>query len=111
MILQGITVTLIDRVQTGVDAFRRPVYKEMPVEVPNVLVIPVGSDDLPLDDNIKGNRIRYNLCIPKEDGHAWHAAEVEFYGKRWQAVGVPELWIPELVPLGWNKRVTVERYE
>jgi hypothetical protein len=35
---------------------------------------------------------------------------VEFFGEKWQTVGFPQEWIGGLVPLGWNKRVEVERF-
>ena len=109
--LQGIPVILHDRVKTGVDALNRPVYETVPVQVDNVLAYPLGSDDITADTDLSGKHTRYALCIPKEDSHAWHGAEVEFLGERWKAVGTPEIWLPDLTPLGWNKRVTVERYE
>ena len=109
--LQGMTVTLYDRVQTGVDGLNRPVYDQVPVQVDNVLAYPLGTGDITADTDLSGKHIRYALCIPKEDDHAWHGTDVEFFGERWHTVGVPEIWLPDLTPLGWNKRVTVERYE
>lgn len=109
--LKGMTVTLYDRKQTGVDALNCPVYEQVPVQVENVLVYPLGTGDITADADLTTTHTRYALCIPKEDQHAWHGSDVEFFGQRWHTVGVPEIWLPDLTPLGWNKRVTVERYE
>lgn len=108
--LQGIKIRLYEPTQTGVDAFNHPVFDEKPVDVENVLVFPTGTDPVVDDTNLSGKRIRYTLLIPREDGHVWHDRTVEFWGHKWRTVGLPEEWISDLLPLGWNKRVEVERY-
>lgn len=110
-LLQGITIKLHERVKTGENAFRSPIYDEIITDVENVLVFPSGSDPVLEDTQLQGKRLTYTLCIPKEDSHIWENRTVEFFGKKWQVVGLPEEWIGELVPLGWNRRVQVERYE
>lgn len=112
-LIQGIPVKLYQRNQTGVDAFNTPVYEEVATTVDNVLVFPSesGSDPVVGDIQLRGKRLTYTLCIPKDDTHIWEHRTVEFFGKKWTVVGLPEEWISELAPLGWNKRVQVERYE
>lgn len=109
-LIKGIPVILYDRIQTGVDAFRAPIYEETPVTVENVLVCPVSAQDITTDFQIYGKRLEYELCIPKEDGHNWENRVVEFFGAKWRIFGFPMEWIGENVPLGWNKKVKVERY-
>jgi hypothetical protein len=109
-LIQGIDVVLHDRVQTGEDAFHAPVYNTVPVTVGNVLVFPGDPEGITGDTQLHGKRIRYWLCIPKEDTHLWEDRTVEFFGEKWQTVGFPQEWIGGLVPLGWNKRVEVERF-
>ena len=36
---------------------------------------------------------------------------VEFFGAKWHTVGFPIQGIDEMIPLKWNKKVTVEKYE
>jgi hypothetical protein len=36
---------------------------------------------------------------------------VEFFGQRFRTIGFPTQGIEELIPLAWNKKVKVERYE
>lgn len=109
-LLQGIAVKLYEPKQIGVDSFNAPVYSDEPVEVDNVLVFPTASAPIVDDTNLRGKRLEYTLCIPKEDEHIWVDRTVEFFGHKWSTVGFPEEWISELAPLGWNKRVQVERY-
>lgn len=109
-LIQGIPVLLIDREQIGTDALNAPIWEERSVTVDNVLVFPDDTGDITQDTNLRGKHSRYTLCIPKEDAHNWENREVEFFDHRWKTVGFPEEWISGLVPLGWNRRVTVERY-
>ena len=44
--INGITVVLYERTQTGVDGFNNPVYDEKAVSVDNVLVFPVEDKDI-----------------------------------------------------------------
>lgn len=110
-LIQGIPIKLYERTRTGTNAFNAPIYEDIPVTVGNVLVFPSGSDPVVGDIQLHGKRLTYTLCIPKEDTHVWKNRTVEFFGHKWKVVGLPQEWISDLVPLGWNKRVQVERYE
>lgn len=109
-IIKGIPVILYDRVQTGVDDFRAPIYSETPVTVENVLVCPVGTQDVITDFQLYGKRAEYELCIPKDDTHIWENRVVAFFGAKWRVFGLPIEWIGQNVPLAWNRKVKVERY-
>ena len=109
-IIKGIPGTLYDRIQKGVDAFRAPIYEETKVTVENVLVCPVSTQDITTDFELYGRRLEYELCIPKEDSNTWENRVVEFIGAKWRTFGSHMEWIGANVPLGWNKKVKVERY-
>lgn len=109
-LIKGIPIVLYDRQQTGVDAFRTPVYQETAVTVGNVLVCPVSTQDITGDLQLGGMSVDYELCIPREDPHTWENRVVEFYGAKWQTVGAPLMWLGENVPLLWNRKVKVRRY-
>ena len=79
--------------------------------IPNVLISPMSSDDVVNEQNLSGKRAIYQLAIPKGDNHNWENAIVEFFGHRWRVTGLPEEGIETLVPLEWNRKVKVERYE
>jgi len=51
------------------------------------------------------------LAIPKGDTNIWEDQEVRFFGERFRVFGKPLQGIDDLIPLEWNKKVTVERYE
>ena len=51
MELRGITIKLYEKTKTGEDAFGKPIYKEEPVEVENVLVAPASTDDIANNTN------------------------------------------------------------
>lgn len=109
--LKGIPVTLYARTQTGVDGFNTPVYTETPVKVENVLVSPVSAEAVVNDLQLYGKRAVYELCLPKGDTNDWTDCRVDFFGQSFRVFGPAQQYIENLVPLDWNKKLKVERYE
>lgn len=109
-ILKGITVTLIDKLETGKDPFGSPIYEDEEIEVNNVLVSPTSSDDIVNQLTLTGKKAIYTIAIPKGDTHNWEDKKVRFFGKTWRTFGEPLEGIEELIPLDWNKKVMVEHY-
>lgn len=109
--IRGIDVVLHEKTQSGADPFGRPICTETAVTVGNVLVTPVSAEDAIEELNLSGKRLEYILCIPKGDAHVWEDSVVEFFGKAWKTFGGVQQWMEEMVPLFWNKKVKVERYE
>ena len=109
--IKGITVTLINKVKTGEDPFGQPIYDDIEIEVDNVLVSPVSTEDIVNINELTGKKAVYTLAIPKGDENDWEDAEVIFFGKRWRTFGMVTEGIEHLIPLDWNKKVMVERYE
>lgn len=110
-LIKGITVKLYQKIETGRDAFKAPIFTETPVDVENVLVYPAGDSDIVSDLQMWGKRAEYELSIPKGDTHNWEDARVDFFGKSWRTIGFPKEYIEDMVPLDWNRKVRVERYE
>lgn len=110
-VLHGITITLYNRVQTGTDAFNRPIYEETQTTVDNVLIGEPNTEDIVNEMNLSGKRLAYTLAIPKGDDNEWKDAVVEFFGERFRTFGEPTQGIEAMIPLQWNKKVKVERYE
>lgn len=108
--ITGRTVVLLETQQTGVDAFNRPTYAEVPVEVENVLIAPLSDQEVLETLNLTGRKAVYQLGIPKGDAHNWENQRVQFFGETWQVIGIPTEGQSELIPLFWNKKVKVERY-
>ena len=110
-LLRGITIVLINKQQTGEDPFGAPIYSDVEIEVDNVLVAPTLSDDVVNNLSLTGRKAVYSLAIPKGDENTWENQEVRFFGERWRVFGIPLQGIDELIPLDWNMKVMVERYE
>lgn len=108
--IHGITVLLYEKRQTGTDALNAPVYEEVPVEVPGVLVGEPTAEDIVNDLQLYGKRIAYTLGIPKGDTHNWNEVTVEFFGQKFRTYGGVTQGIEDMIPLAWNKKVKVERY-
>lgn len=109
--IKGIPVKLSVRTQKGIDGFKRPIYETSQEVVENVLVGEPSAEDVVNEINLSGKRIAYVLAIPKGDTHIWENTEVEFWGMTFKTVGIPTQGIDDNIPLKWNKKVKVERYE
>lgn len=109
--IHGIPITLIDKQVVSIDPFGSPVVKDVEITIDNVIVAPATTEDVTSQMSVTGKRISYTLGIPKGDAHDWENKEVRFFGKRWKTVGIPLEGIEDLIPLEWNRKVMVERYE
>lgn len=110
-LIKGIPVVLIKKKEIGKDPFDRPIFEEEEIIVENVLVSPTSSDDIVNQLTLNGKKAIYTLAIPKDDANTWEDQEVRFFGERWRVFGIPLQGIDHLIPLDWNKKVMVERYE
>ena len=109
--IHGIPITIIDKQVVSIDPFGSPVVKDVEILIDNVLVAPATTEDVTSQMSLTGKKISYTIGIPKGDMHDWEEKEVRFFGKRWKTVGVPLEGIESMMPLEWNKKVMVERYE
>ena len=110
-LIKGISVTLYDKQQIGVDAFNAPIYEEKEIVVDNVIPELLTQDDVVSATELYGKHAVYRLCIPKGDANKWEDRKVSFFGKTWHTYGPVIEYIEENVPLSWNKKVLVEAYE
>lgn len=111
VMIKGVTVILINKIETGKDPFGEPIYEDIETEVDNVLISPTTTDDVVNQLTLTGKKAVYTLAIPKGDINDWEDQEVRFFGERWRVFGIPLQGIEHLIPLDWNKKVMVERYD
>ena len=109
--IHGIPITIIDKQVVSTDPFGSPVVKDVEILVDNVLVTPATTEDVTNQMSLTGKKISYTIGIPKWDMHDWENKEVRFFNQRWRVFGIPLEGIEDLIPLDWNKKVMVERYE
>ena len=110
--IKGIPVTLYQKIDTGeVDGFNRPIYEEESEIVENVLVTPAEYTDVINQLDLNGRKAVYILGIPKGDQHVWEDNDVEFFGERFHVFTPLVRGIEDLIPLDWNGKVMVEKYE
>lgn len=110
-ILKGIDIVLIDRIQGEVDEFNHPTFVDKEIVVKNVLVAPVKTEDVTNIVNLTGKKAEYQLGIPKGDKNTWENRDIVFFGKKWRTIGIPQEGIESMIPLSWNRKIMVERYE
>jgi len=116
--IKGITIKLITLVEDGTDDFGAPTYTESFEEIENVLVGEPTSDDITSDMDMYGKRLAFTLAIPKGDTHEFkdQIVEMDPTGReenfqRFRVYGDITSGIESMIPLSWNKKVKVERYE
>lgn len=109
--IKGITVTLYEQTETGVDPFGAPVYTETPVQVDNVLVSPASDQEILSSVDLYGRKAVYTLAIPKGDTHDWTNKHVTANGIELQTFGIPLKGIECDIPLDWNTKVKAALYE
>ena len=111
LMLKGIDIILYEKTKTGEDGFHDPIYEESPVTVHNVLVGQPTAEEITTELQLTGRRIAYTLAIPKGDTHNWDNVRVAFFGQTFRTCGGAVQGIEAMIPLRWNKKVQVERYE
>ncbi len=108
--MKGVTIDLYNRVQSGVDDFNRPIYRETVEQIDNVLIGEPSTQEVVDELNLSGKTLAYTLAIPKGDAHEWENKRVGFFGEIFEVIGEPMQGIDHLIPLSWNKKVKVTRY-
>ena len=77
----------------------------------DVLVAPTESTDIIDQLNLTGRKAVYTIAIPKGDTHIWEDQDIEFFGERFHVFTPQIRGIEANIPLRWNSKVMVERYE
>ena len=107
----GISIVLYEQTETGRDEFNAPIIEETPITIDNVLIGSPTNEDTADAMALYGRKIAYTLAIPKGDTHEWENCKVRFFGEDFKVFGIPTEGIESMIPLDWNKKVKVERYE
>lgn len=108
--MKGTSIYLIQKTQTGTDAFGMPIYTEEQVEVADCLVGQPSTDDVTNTLALYGKKVEYTIGIPKGDTHNWVDAEVIVFNDRFRTIGYPMTGIQANIPLRWGQNIKVERY-
>lgn len=103
-------MVLHKRTQVGTDAIDNPVYTYEDATISDVLVTPSTVDDLVNRSSLEGTKELYTLAIPKGDSNTWVGNTVTFFSKTFRCYAESE-GIESNIPLSWNKKVLVERYD
>lgn len=109
--IKGVPIILYEKEKVGTDQFNQPIYEEKEIIVENVLIAPSTTDDIVTSTDLVGKKAVYTLAIPKGDTNDWENQRVKFFGNTWLVFGFTLQGIDENIPLQWNKKVMVERYE
>lgn len=112
--MRGIEITLKVKTAGTPDDFGRPTYTFETVTVSDVLVGEPSTDDITNSLSMYGKKAVYKLGIPKGDSHIWEDTEVTLpapFAGTYKTIGIPTAGIEDNIPLRWNKKVLLERYE
>lgn len=109
--LKGIDVTLYERKQVGFNECLEPIYEETPITVSDALIGEPTTDEANAELQLSGRHLAYTLALPKGDAHEWEECRVDFFGESFKVFGSVTQGIESMIPLRWNRKVKVERYE
>lgn len=112
--IKGITIQLVKKTLSGYNPIHEPIFTEETISVDNVLVGEPSTDDITNALELYGKKVAYTLAIPKGDTNDWTDTEVILpapFAGRYKTIGYPTAGIEANIPLKWNKKVKVERYE
>ena len=87
------------------------IYKEIEEIVNNVLYGEPSSEDIINTNELYGKKVSYVLAIPKGDTHSWENKKVKFNNEIYMTIGKATEGIEDMIPLCWNKKVKVEKYD
>lgn len=110
--MKGETVTVLRRVQTGLDEGNNPVYEDVAEEVPNVLVEPPGGENSTNSDRPDGVIVDAALYFPRSfQGGSVRGAKIRIRDDpvAFKVVGNPFPVDGSMTPTDWNMAVEVTR--
>lgn len=111
----GVTITLnVYTETTSMDPFGVPARTVTTKSVSDVLVGEPSTDDINNALTLYGKRVAYTLAIPKGDENVWENTEVilpDPFAGTYKTIGIPTAGIEANIPLRWNKKVLIERFE
>lgn len=110
--MKTVDILLINEVDTGYrDKTNRPITGEVATTVSGCLIAPVSTEDVVNTINLTEKTAVYQIAIPKGDANDWVNAKIYYNGNYYRTIGIPEEGIEGNIPLKWNKKIKVERYE
>ncbi|MCC2031827.1 hypothetical protein [Microbacterium allomyrinae] len=107
--MEGETVVVRRRTQTGTNRHNQPIYDWQPEDVDNVLVAPGPRADLGEDRRPDGTTIAWTLYFPKTFTGSLRGAQISVRGEPpAPVIGDPKPY-PDDTPTEWNMPVELER--
>lgn len=112
--IKGIDIQLWVNGNPVIDEFNHEEPGGEWITISNVLVGEPSSEEVTNELNLSGKHISYVLGIPKGDEHMWIDTKVKLpspFDGEYSTVGFPTAGIETNIPLLWNKKVKISRYE
>jgi|SRR5690625_119271 len=110
--MQGETVVVHRRVETGHDPLNSPVYEDVTETVHDVLVAPGPRSDVDASTRPDGTRVAWNLHFPKPYAESLRGAKVSVRGQKpAKVIGDPQPYTLENTPTRWWLPVELERVD
>jgi hypothetical protein len=105
--MDGESVTVHDRVQSGTDRYGKPVWTDSDQVVSNVLVAIGSSKNVSDSNRPAGVVVAYTLYFPKSYTGELTWKDVTVRGHRCNVIGNPDRWADS--PNEWNMEVEVTK--
>lgn len=109
MLMIGMTVSFVKRVQTGTDDFNNPVYSQETITIDDCLIAPPTEpidrvESAALDRDVTVVRVH----LPKADDRKVHDSEFEYDGETFRVIGKAVTFMNENTPTRWNRYMRAE---
>ena len=112
--MKTVSVILVKKTAGQPDPFGQATYTTEEIQVDGVLVGEPSTNDITNAMTMHGAKLAYTLAIPKGDTNDWTDTIVKLTGPfagTYHTVGIGTAGIEENIPLRWNRKVHLERYE
>ena len=109
--IEGETVVIHRREQTGTNAHNQPIYEWVETPVEDVLVAPGARTDIPENARPDGTTVAWQLHFPKTyDGGPLRGTRISVRGgEPALVVGDPQPFTTANTPTRWNMPVELQR--
>lgn len=109
MMLTGETVYIEDKVKTGENDYKEPIYETAERPVSGVLIAVGSTSDLADSNRPEGVSVAYTLYFPKtfDASESLRGKRIKVYGDWYEVIGDPKPWLNPMTPTDWNRVVEV----
>ncbi len=106
-LIDGVSVEVSRKVQTGTDSYGGPIYQEESFTVDNVLPQPGSTSDLDAT-RPEGVTVAMTFHFPKTFIESLKGCAISYLNRTYRVIGDPQPYLKGATPGPWNRAVETE---